>query len=101
MRVRRDAENLSVRAQRDLTGLLVRSAGQFGRARAEDTRDAILHRCRLIAAGQDLGHVRADVATRRPLRFWLVPPFLVVYDARTRLVVRILHGHRDVPAVLR
>ncbi len=39
--------------------------------------------------------------TRRPLRFWPVPPFVIVYDARTRLIVRILHGRRDIPSILR
>lgn len=96
-----EAGNLSAQAQRDLAGLLVRSARDFGRARAEGTRDAILGRCRLIGAGQGLGHVRADVPSRRPLRFWPVPPFVVVYDARTRLVVRILHGRRHMPSAVR
>ena len=96
-----DAGNLSSRARRDLEAVLRESARTFGRAKAQDTRAEILERCRQIADGDGLGHVRDDLSTRRALRFWTVPPFAIVYDARTCLVIRILHGRRDIPRLLR
>ena len=95
------ADNLSARARADLTRLLAESARTFGRSRAAETRFSILSRCRDIAEGRGLGHVRTDAPKRKAFRFWPVPPFVIVYDLRTKLVVRILHGRRDIPSVLR
>jgi plasmid stabilization system protein ParE len=66
---------------------------------------AICAACDLLAATPLGGHVRKDLSGL-PVRFWPVQPYrkyLVVYDplARPIKVVRILHGARNVPAVLR
>jgi toxin ParE1/3/4 len=48
------------------------------------------------------GHVRDDLSSR-PLRFWPVGSYLVVYDPKRRPleIVRVLHGARDIDAILR
>lgn len=48
-----------------------------------------------------IGHLRQDLAVE-PLRFWTVHNFLIVYrpEARPIQVVRVLHGARDVQAIL-
>jgi antitoxin ParD1/3/4/toxin ParE1/3/4 len=48
------------------------------------------------------GHQRQDL-TPLPVKFWLVFSYLVVYDpaARPLAIVRVLHGRRDVEAILR
>lgn len=55
-----------------------------------------------LAAMPGLGHTREDL-TPRPVKFWGVHSYLVVYDpARTPLtIVAVLHGARDVQRLLR
>jgi antitoxin ParD1/3/4/toxin ParE1/3/4 len=47
------------------------------------------------------GHVREDL-TSRPLKFWPVYSYLIVYDPITKPVqiMRVLHGMRDVEEIL-
>lgn len=54
-----------------------------------------------LAANRGLGHRRADL-TRGELRFWGVYDWLVVYDPRPSplVIVRVLHGRRDVRSEL-
>jgi toxin ParE1/3/4 len=53
---------------------------------------------RMVGEAPGIGHLRRDL-TARPLRFWPVYSYLVVYDPATEPVriVRIVHGARDVP----
>ena len=57
----------------------------------------------LVALGSEpgTGHVREDF-TERPLKFFAVYSYLIVYDPQTKPVqiVRILHGMRDVEDIL-
>jgi plasmid stabilization system protein ParE len=50
----------------------------------------------------EIGHTRADL-TARPVKFWSVYSYLIVYDpANVPLtVVAVLHGARDVENILR
>ena len=47
------------------------------------------------------GHTREDL-TSASVRFWAVFSYLIVYDATARPIeiVRVLHGHREVDAIL-
>ncbi len=55
-----------------------------------------------LAANPGLGHLRRDL-TSKPVRFWTVYSYLVIYDpdARPLEVVRILSGYRDVATMLK
>ena len=55
----------------------------------------------MLAANPGLGHLRRDL-TSKPVRFWPVYSYLVIYDpaARPLEVVCILSGYRDVAAML-
>ena len=55
-----------------------------------------------LAAMPGLGHRREDL-TDRPLRFWTVDMYLVLYRAeRTPIeIVAVTHGGRDIPRLLR
>ena len=55
-----------------------------------------------LAAMPGLGHRREDL-TDRPLRFWTVDTYLVLYRAeRTPIeIVAVTHGGRDIPRLLR
>ena len=56
---------------------------------------------RLLASRPEAGHLRQDL-TSLPVKFWLVFSYLIVYDpaARPLDIVRVLHGRRDVEAIL-
>ncbi len=72
---------------------------------ANQVEAAIYEACAFLAEAPFRGHLRSDL-TRLPLRFWTVQPYrnyLIVYDPSTRplQIIRILHGARDIPMVLR
>ena len=54
-----------------------------------------------IHSAMDAGHVREDL-TNRPLKFWAVFSYLIVYTPSSRpiRVVRVLHGAQDVAHLL-
>lgn len=56
----------------------------------------------LLASQPGIGHSREDL-TDRPLRFWSVYSYLVVYDPASAplAVVAVLHGARDVAHILK
>jgi plasmid stabilization system protein ParE len=55
-----------------------------------------------LANNPGLGHLRRDL-TSKPVRFWAVYSFLVIYDPNTQPleIVRILSGYRDVAMILK
>ena len=64
----------------------------------QEIQQAIL----MLARNPELGHLRHDL-TSKPVRFWAVHSYLVIYDpdARPLEVVRILSGYRDVATLLK
>lgn len=56
----------------------------------------------LLTTQPGIGHSREDL-TERPLRFWSVFSYLVVYDRASKplTVVAVLHGGRDVANILK
>jgi len=76
---------------------------------AEDSIDAALRvltafedTFSLLAATPQIGHKREDLTTR-PLKFWSVYSYLIVYDPASAplTIVAVLHGARDVEHVLK
>ena len=59
------------------------------------------HAMRRLAQAPGLGHLREDLADE-PLRFWPVYSYLITYRPETTplQVIRVLHGARDVKAIL-
>jgi plasmid stabilization system protein ParE len=55
-----------------------------------------------LADNPKLGHLRRDL-TSKPVRFWTVYSYLIIYDPASRPleVVRILSGYRDVATLLK
>lgn len=55
-----------------------------------------------LAQRPGMGHTRSDV-TERDVRFWPVGSYLVVYSSMSvpLQIVAVLHGARDIPAVIR
>jgi plasmid stabilization system protein ParE len=55
-----------------------------------------------LASRPSIGHARADL-TDRPLKFWSVYSYLVVYDSASGpyTIVAVLHGARDVAHIMK
>ena len=82
---------------------------QFAEFIAEDSVDAAL---RVLSALDEafaklaerpgIGHTRKDL-TDRPVKFWSVYSYLVVYDPASSplTVIAVLHGARDVAQILK
>ncbi len=74
-------------------------------ARAANRVEAAIHNaCAFLAEGPLRGKTREEI-TPLPLRFWTVqafPHYIIVYDPQSDPVqiIRILHGSRDVLAIL-
>ena len=93
---------LSPEAERDLDvikdHLLREASPKVARHVLRELRSAI----RFLAANPHSGHLRADL-TSKPVYFWGVFSYLVVYSAERQSplqVVRVLHGARNVARVL-
>ena len=88
-------------AERDLDQIksfLIEKAGPaITRKVFQDIRNAL----KLLGNEPGLGHVREDL-TSRPVKFWPVYAYLIVYDPETEPVqiIRVLHGMRDVEEIL-
>lgn len=56
----------------------------------------------MLARNPDRGHLRKDLTTK-PVRFWSIYSYLIIYDPATRPleVVRILSGYRDIATILK
>jgi len=76
---------------------------------AEDSVDAALrvlealeHAFEQLAATPEIGHKREDLTTR-PVKFWSVYSYLVVYDPASAplTVLAVLHGARDIERLLK
>jgi plasmid stabilization system protein ParE len=65
-------------------------------------RDAIHDAVGKLAESPDIGHTREDL-TDRPVKFWAVYSYLIVYDPASRplTIVAVLHGARDVERLLK
>jgi|SRR5450759_5788494 toxin ParE1/3/4 len=88
-------------AERDLDQIksyLIEKAGlRIARRVMKEIRSAL----DFIDKEPGAGHVREDL-TSRPVRFWPIYSYLIVYDPETKPVqiLRVLHGMRDVEGIL-
>jgi plasmid stabilization system protein ParE len=64
--------------------------------------DALEEAFRHLAEMPGTGHTRTDL-TARPVKFWSVYSYLIVYDPASSplTVIAVLHGARDVENVLK
>jgi len=68
---------------------------------ADRIRDELFAAFAELAKTPGMGHYRNDLAAE-PLRFWRVREYLIIYRSEKRPleIVRVLHGKRDVQALL-
>ena len=64
----------------------------------QEIREAVI----MLARNPGVGHLRRDL-TSKPVRFWAVHSYLVIYDPATQPteVVRVLSGYRDIAGLLK
>ena len=64
--------------------------------------DALEEAFRHLAEMPAMGHTREDL-TERPVKFWSVYSYLIVYDPASSplIVIAVLHGARDVGNLLK
>jgi len=72
---------------------------------ADRVETAVFRACDLIAGSPLAGQTRKDL-TPLPVRFWVVHPYpnyMIVYNPESKpiQIIRILHGARDLPSMLR
>ncbi len=84
-------------AKRDLTEIWSYLADQASPETADRVLRDLRQAMRDPASMPEMGHRREDL-TRRPVRFWLVYSYLIVYRPETvpLQILRVLHGARDV-----
>lgn len=92
---------LTPAARSDLVEINAYIREDSGPRRAGAVRNELRLAMRKIASSPEIGHLREDLSDA-PLRFWPVYKFLVVYrpDTQPLEIVRVLHGRRDVQAIL-
>ena len=97
------AADLSPRARRDLLEA-VRWIAKDNPNAAAGLRDAVVAAAYRIGEHPGIGVLRPELADE-PVRFVTLTgyPYVVVYDASEKppLILRVLHGARDLPEVLR
>jgi toxin ParE1/3/4 len=69
---------------------------------ADRIRDELFQAFNELVKMPGMGHYRGDLSTES-LRFWRVRDYLVIYRSEKRPleIVRVLHGKRDVQALLK
>jgi plasmid stabilization system protein ParE len=69
---------------------------------AKSVRFEIQKACKYVADHRRCGHTREDL-THRPVLFWRVYSYMIVYrpDTKPLQIVRIIHGAQDVARELR
>ena len=70
---------------------------------ADRMLDAFYTQFEYLAAFPRMGHARSDLARPRPLLFWPVGAYLIIYraDRQPIEIVAVTHASRDVPRFLR
>ncbi len=92
---------LTVDAEQDIDVIKDYLLLQGGTGLARHVLGRIQSGMELIGDNPGIGHVRDDL-TDLPVRFWGVFSYLIIYDPAPRpvQVLRVLHGARDLAAIL-
>jgi toxin ParE1/3/4 len=94
--------HLSPEAKNDIIEIRDHLVGEGGVRLARYVLHELTVAFRLLADHPEAGHRRDDL-TPLPVKFWPVFSYLIAYDpiARPVGIVRVLHGRRDVAAILK
>lgn len=92
---------LAAEATADLDRIYEHVAAATGPAAALRVKRTFDRAFQTLAAAPRIGHARHDL-TERPLLFWPVWSYFVIYDpgAEPLIIMRVLHGARDLAQIL-
>jgi plasmid stabilization system protein ParE len=83
----------------DLADIDLWSLEHFGSTVADKTQNRFFTTFELLAESPHLGRERADV-TSRPVRFFFLKPFWIVYEPSVPLLIhRVFHAARDLSRI--
>jgi plasmid stabilization system protein ParE len=93
---------LTPTAQRDLMQIRDYYLEAAGTRVARKMLAELVANFRLLARTPGAGHTREDLAENRPVLFWPMRDYLILYKPGTDplQIVTILRGSRDVPAIV-
>jgi plasmid stabilization system protein ParE len=90
-------------AQEDLTSIRDYYLEAAGQRIARRILIEFVEAFRTLARNPGLGHKRPDLAGDRPVLFWAVRDYLVLYRAEEKPleIIMIVRGTRDIPTLIR
>ena len=93
---------LTSEAEQDLDLIKAWCLEQGGPPLARHVLDRLRRGMALLGRRPGVGHLRPDL-TGEAVKFWRVFSYLIIYDPEPRPmhILRVLHGSRDVAAILR
>ena len=94
---------LTPTAQADLTSIRDYYLDEAGHRIARQMLSEFVEAFRFLARTPGVGHKRQDLAESRPILFWPVRDYLILYKAGAgRLqIVTIVRGSQNIPALVR
>lgn len=92
---------LSPHAEEDFATLLYSIAEHSGWSRSMDVEESLYAAFNSLARNPGIGHLRDDLLPRT-IHFYFADPYMVLYlrDTEPLYVVAIVHGARDIPALM-
>jgi plasmid stabilization system protein ParE len=87
---------VSGRARADILRIVSQSRREFGSVAGLRMSARLERMLEAISAGTAQGHLRRDVPRELGLRFEVIHPFVIAFRPRDRIIVRIVHGARDI-----
>jgi plasmid stabilization system protein ParE len=92
---------LSPHAEEDFAGLLYEIAEYSGWSRSMDVEETLYNAFNRLARNPGIGHLRDDLLPRT-IHVHYADPYMVLYLRETEplYVVAIVHGSRDIPALM-
>ena len=93
---------LSPTAQEDLTAIRDYYLEKAGRRIARQMLIEFVETFRLLALKPGAGHKREDLAEARPVLFWPMRDYLIIYKPGSNplRIISIVRGSQDVPTLL-
>jgi toxin ParE1/3/4 len=93
---------LTPAAQEDLTDIRAYYLEEAGRRVARQMLVEFVEAFRFLARTPGAGHKREDLAEERPILFWPMRDYLILYkpDSTPLRIITIARGSRDVPTII-
>ena len=94
---------LSAVAQSDLVGIRDYYLDKGSPRAAREMLVELVKAFRTLGRTPTLGHRREDLAEERPVLFWSLRDYVIIYrpDRRPIEIVTVVRGSRDIPTLLR